>query len=146
MFRFFVCLSTSFSRKLTASAVALLFTLSICSVAQAEPRMEWIPNRPVKESKWKKAWNWSAAALMAGNAMDVASSYGYQEANGVLRSGNGQLNQRGTAIKFGVIAGALAGQYYLLKQNPEMEKPLAMTNFAVGAAFSGIAVRNWKVR
>lgn len=146
MFRSFVCLATSFSRRMATFTVALLFTLSLCSSAQAEPRMEWIQNRPVKESKWKKAWKWSAAALMAGNAMDVASSYGYQEANGVLRSGNGQLNQRGTAIKFGVMAGALVGQYYLLRQNPEMEKPLAITNFAVGAAFSGIAVRNWKVR
>ena len=135
-----------FSRRLASFGVALLLTLSLCSLSQAEPRLEWLPNRPVKESKWKKAWKWSAAALMAGNTMDVASSYGYQETNGVLRSGNGQLNQRGTAIKFGVMAGALVGQYYLLKQNPEMEKPLAITNFAVGAAFSGIAVRNWKVR
>lgn len=140
----FLCMP--FSRRLASFGVALLLTLSLCSLAQAEPRSEWLPSRPVKESKWKKAWKWSAAALMAGNAMDVASSYGYQETNGVLRSGNGQLNQRGTAIKFGVMAGALVGQYYLLKQNPEMEKPLAITNFAVGAAFSGIAVRNWKVR
>ena len=135
-----------FSRRLASFGVALLLTLSLCGLSQAEPRSEFLPNRPVKESKWKKAWKWSAAALMAGNAMDVASSYGYQEANGVLRSGNGQLNQRGTAIKFGVMAGALLGQHFLLKQNPEMEKPLAITNFAVGAAFSGIAVRNWKVR
>lgn len=146
MFRSFAVLYTSNSRRLATFAAALVLTLSLCNPAQAEPRSEWIPNRPVKESKWKKAWKWSAAALMAGNAMDVASSYGYQETNGVLRSGNGQLNQRGTAIKFGVMAGALVGQYYLLKQNPEMEKPLAITNFAVGAAFSGIAVRNWKVR
>ena len=146
MFRFFSLLFVPVSRRLSAFAVAFLITLSVCSLAQAEPKSEFLPNRPVKESKWKKAWKWSAAALMAGNAMDVASSYGYQEANGVLRSGNGQLNQRGTAIKFGVMAGALLGQHYLLKQNPEMEKPLAITNFAVGAAFSGIAVRNWKVR
>ena len=146
MFRPSDLLCMPFSRRLASFGVALLLTLSLCSLSQAEPRLEWLPNRPVKESKWKKAWKWSAAALMAGNTMDVASSYGYQETNGVLRSGNGQLNQRGTAIKFGVMAGALVGQYYLLKQNPEMEKPLAITNFAVGAAFSGIAVRNWKVR
>ena len=146
MFRPSDLLCMPFSRRLASFGVALLLTLSLCSLSQADPRLEWLPNRPVKETKWKKAWKWSAAALMAGNTMDVASSYGYQETNGVLRSGNGQLNQRGTAIKFGVMAGALVGQYYLLKQNPEMEKPLAITNFAVGAAFSGIAVRNWKVR
>lgn len=146
MFHAFVSLCAASSRQWITLAAALALVLSLSIMAAAEPRSEWLPNRPVKESKWKKAWKWSAAALMAGNAMDVASSYGYQETNGVLRSANGQLNQRGTAIKFGIMAGALVGQYYLLKQNPEMEKPLAMTNFAVGAAFSGIAVRNWKVR
>jgi hypothetical protein len=135
----------SISRVAGLAAAAVLI-ICLASPASAEPRTEFVPRGPVKESKWKKMWKWSAAALMAGNAMDVASSYGYQEANGFLRSGNGQLNQRGTAIKFGVMAGALVGQHYLLKKNPEMTKPLAITNFAVGAAYTGIAVRNWRVR
>lgn len=142
---------SSFRAALPLGAAALFFLcLSIPAMAEPNqaffPRSEFAPERPAKESKWKKVWKWSAAALMAGNAMDVASSYGYQEANGFLRSGNGQLSQRGTAIKFGVMAGALLGQHYLMKNNPEMAKPLAITNFAVGAAYTGIAVRNWRVR
>lgn len=146
MFRSSVCpKSFSFHRAAGLAAAAILF-LCLAIPGNAEPRSEFVPRNPVKESKWKKVWKWSAAALMAGNAMDVASSYGYQEANGFLRSGNGQLNQRGTALKFGIMAGALVGQHYLLKKNPEMTKPLAITNFAVGAAYTGIAVRNWRVR
>ena len=99
-----------------------------------------------RDSRWKKMWKWSAAALVAGSAMDVSSSFGYQEANGMLRSSGGQLQGRGTAIKFGVLGGALIGQQYLLRKNPEMAKPLAFTNFAIGAAYSGVAVRNWRVR
>jgi hypothetical protein len=64
----------------------------------------------------------------------------------MLRSQGGHLHSRGTAIKFGVLGGALVGQHYLLKKNPEMTKPIAITNFAVGAAYSGVAVRNWRVR
>lgn len=105
-----------------------------------------ITERGPRTSKWKKVWQWSAAALVAGSTMDVASSYGYQEANGLLRSGSGQLQGRGTAIKFGVLGAALIGQHYLLKKNPELQKPLAITNFAIGAAYSGVAVRNWRVR
>ncbi|MDZ7637782.1 MAG: hypothetical protein U5J83_05965 [Bryobacterales bacterium] len=146
MFRPLLALCPLSSRRIACLAAIALMIVCLGGTAKAESRSEWLPNRPVKESKWKKVWKWSAAALMAGNAMDVASSYGYQEANGLLRSGNGQLNHRGTAIKFGIMAGALVGQHYLLKENPEMEKPLAITNFAVGVAYSGIAVRNWKVR
>ncbi len=114
-------------------------------VSKSQPNYE-ITDRGARSSKWKKVWQWSAAALVAGSTMDVASSYGYAEANGMLRSGSGQLQGRGTAIKFGVLGAALIGQHYLLRKNPELQKPLAITNFAIGAAYSGVAVRNWRVR
>lgn len=103
-------------------------------------------DRAPRSGKWSKVWKWSAAALVAGSSMDAASSWGYAESNGFLRSGNGQMHARGTAIKFGVLGGALLGQYYLVKKNPELEKPLAITNFAVGAAYSAVSLRNWRVR
>ncbi|MCW5963038.1 MAG: hypothetical protein KIT83_03290 [Bryobacterales bacterium] len=103
-------------------------------------------DRAPRPGKWKKLWKWSAAALVAGSSMDVASSWGYAEANGMLRSSSGHLHARGTAIKFGVLGAALIGQHYLVKKNPELEKPLAITNFAIGATYSGVAVRNWRVR
>lgn len=102
--------------------------------------------RGPRSSKWKKLWKWSAAALVAGSSMDVASSWGYPEANGMLRGPSGQLLGRGTAIKFGVLGAALVGQHYLVKKHPEMQKSLAITNFVVGAGYTGVAVRNWRVR
>lgn len=136
-------------------ALVASFLLFAATSAQAEsvynpaPRRDSsyeLTERGVRSSKWNKLWKWSAAALVAGSTMDVASSYGYAEANGMLRSGSGQLQARGTAIKFGVLGAALVGQHYLRQRHPEMEKPLAITNFAVGAAYSGVAVRNWRVR
>ena len=78
--------------------------------------------------------------------MDLGSSWGHPEANGLLRSSSGQLQTRGMGIKFGVIGAALVGQHYLVKKHPEMEKSFAITNFAVGAAYTGVSVRNWRVR
>ena len=134
-----------FVRTTLSAAVLAGLLLAFNPSIHAEPRTELLET-PRKQSKWTKIWKWSAAALVAGSTMDVASSYGFQEANGMLRSGNGQLAGRGTAIKFGVLGGALAAQWYLVKKNPELEKPLAITNFAVGAAYTGVAVRNWRVR
>lgn len=146
MLRHLFCGTLPSFRRVATLASAAMLLLALSGGVQAAPRDEFLPKRDVKESKWKKAWKWSAAALMAGNALDVASSYGYGESNALLRSGNGRLNMRGTGIKFGVMAGALAGQYYLMKKHPELEKPIAITNFTLSAGFTGLAVRNWRVR
>ena len=140
------CPTTSNSRRLMTLATLTLAVLSIGSIASAQSAKEMLPTRTHTESKWKKVWKWSAAALVAGSAMDVASSYGYQEANPLLQGSGGHLNARGTGIKFGILAGSLLGQHYLLKNKPELEKPLAITNFAIGATYGTIAVRNWRVR
>lgn len=138
--------------KSTVIATALLLTIASAGFAETIPssndsrtRYEYADRAP-RSSKWKALWKWSAAALIAGSSMDAASSWGYAESNAFLRSGGGQLAGRGTAIKLGVMGGALLGQYYLVKKKPELEKPLAITNFAIGAAYTGVAVRNYRVR
>lgn len=143
------------SRSCGMVALACTLLMASAGTAMAESAYHPVPKRDAgyeltdrspRSGKWKKLWKWSAAALVAGSSMDVASSWGYAEANGMLRSSSGQLNGRGTAIKFGVLGAALLGQHYLVKKNPELEKPLAITNFAIGAAYSGVAARNWRVR
>jgi hypothetical protein len=98
------------------------------------------------ESRFSKVWKWSAAALVAGSTMDVASSYGYREANGLLASPNGRLSNRGTAIKLGAMAGVVGLQYYLVKKHPKLEKPFVVTNFALAGMYSTVAFRNYAVR
>jgi hypothetical protein len=48
---------------------------------------DWYHAAP-REGKWKKVWKWSAAALVAGSAMDAGSSWG-------LRRGQPDASQPG---------------------------------------------------
>jgi hypothetical protein len=121
------------------------FTEPLPSAYGAAARHEYSDRAP-RSSKWKALWKWSASALIAGSSIDAASSWGYAESNALLRSGGGQLAGRGTAIKLGVMGGALLGQYYLVKKKPELEMPLSITNFAIVAAYGGVALRNYRVR
>lgn len=154
---FFAAIAFVFRSLFRRSTVTLSAILLLTAATTAHAESAYVPgtsaasrfettDRATRSPKWKALWKWSAAALIAGSSMDAASSWGYAESNTMLRSGNGRLAGRGTAIKFGVMGAALLGQHYLVKKNPELEKPLAITNFAVGAAYSGVAVRNWRVR
>lgn len=98
-----------------------------------------------KASKWKKAWTWSAAALMASVAADTASSMGRTELNPLLRGPAGQFNARSAALKFS-IAGALVGsQYLFLRKHPEQAAWAAAGNFAAAGLTAGVAVRNYRI-
>jgi hypothetical protein len=89
------------------------------------------------ESRATKLWKWSAAALVAGNALDAASTVGQYECNPAL--GRGQFGARSMAIKAGVTTGIL-----LIQRRTHHAAPIVVANFAVGGALTGIAVRNWR--
>jgi hypothetical protein len=92
------------------------------------------------ETAARRLYNWSAAALVAGNAADVASSFGRQEGNTVL--GGGTFGTSQIALKGAIVAGSLIAQHFILKRHPESAKAVAIANFAMGGAFGGLAVRN----
>jgi hypothetical protein len=97
------------------------------------------------KSPWKKIWAASAAALVAGAALDASSSAGRIEANPLLRDSRGQFSAaKGIAIKALVTGGVLGVQALVMRKRPEarIEKPAALVNFAVAAALAGIAARN----
>lgn len=107
-----------------------------------------VVERPVveqKQTKWKKAWAWSAAALMTSVALDTASSMGRQEMNPLLRGPMGQFNARSAALKFGIAGALLGSQYLLLKKHPEQAAWATTGNFAAAGLTSGIAVRNFRL-
>jgi hypothetical protein len=107
-----------------------------------------VVERPVveqKQTKWKKAWAWSAAALMASVAMDTASSMGRPEMNPLLRGSMGQFNGRSAGLKFGIAGALLGSQYLLLQRHPEQAAWAATGNFAAAGLTSGIAVRNYRL-
>ncbi|MBN9661580.1 MAG: hypothetical protein J0H49_25515 [Acidobacteria bacterium] len=107
-----------------------------------------VVERPVveqKQAKWKKAWAWSAAALMTSVAMDTASSMGRPEMNPMLRGPLGQFNARSAALKFGIAGALLGSQYLLLERHPEQTAWAATGNFAAAGLTSSIAVRNFRL-
>jgi hypothetical protein len=91
-----------------------------------------------------KLYRWSIAALIAGSTADAASTWGQNEINPVLGSGRFGMGQ--VAVKGGIVAGALLIQGFMLKRQPQTEHIFDVGNFAMGAAFGAVAVRNWRSR
>lgn len=96
-----------------------------------------------EQNRWHTAWKWSVAALAAGNAMDAASSHGQREFNPVLGQ---QFGARSSAIKFGIVGGAVVAQYLISRKLPQAEKPLAIINFSMAGAFVAASVRNVRMQ
>ncbi len=101
-------------------------------------------NKLLASSKIDKIYNWSKAALIAGNSLDAVSSYGKYESNILLKDTTGKFNSKGIAIKAGVVAGILFTETYLCKREEKAKKPLMFLNFGIGAVTTGVAIRNWK--
>lgn len=126
-------------------AATLCFALA--GPVSAESGAMVVERAPVerKQAKWKKAWAWSAAALMASVAADTASSMGRPELNPLLRGGMGQFNARSAGLKFGIAGALLGSQYLLLKKHPEQAAWATTGNFAAAGLTSSIAVRNFRL-
>jgi hypothetical protein len=91
-------------------------------------------------SKTQKTFLWGSVAYMiAGQSMDIATSLGHSEANGILANKSGQFGGSGLAIKAGV-AGALVATDVLLRHRGSLYMPLAVSNLAFGSVgvFAGV--------
>lgn len=87
----------------------------------------------------------SLLILATATAADTHSSWGKQEANPVLRRGT--FGPRQASLKIGLVAGAAAFEYAVLKRSRRRyERPLAFTNFAVAGVTGAVAIRNYGVR
>ena len=92
------------------------------------------------ESKIRKVWKWSTAALITGATLDLASSVGQYEANPLARQANGRFSAgRGITLKAGVCTGLVI----LGKKYPTLG---TTANFTAGGAWAGVAIRNWRIR
>ena len=96
------------------------------------------------EGSGHKLYRWSVAALVAGNAADVAGSWGRRELNPAL--GRGNFGAQQIAIKSGVVAGALVIQHFVVKYKPETERAIVVGNFVAAGVFGGVAVQSWSAR
>ena len=124
------------ARHLVWLAAAILFCLSMAPwlLAQETPRHH-------------RLWIASVGALVAGNALDIASSRGGVELNPALRSANGQFNTgKAFAIKGGATAALVLVEWLLIRKHRNIDKQIAVINFGVAAIPAGMAIRNWRMK
>ena len=96
--------------------------------------------------KWpKRLWKASLAAVAAGSAVDIQSSLGKHETNGLLANQQGVFSMQGIGIKLAIAGAAIGTQQYLLHKHPAAAgyKTGALINFAVAGALGGVAVHNY---
>lgn len=84
----------------------------------------------------------SWGALLAGSAADAASSWGRPEANPLLGA---RFGGRSAAIKFGLTGAVIVAEHFIARKHPEFEKQFAIGNFVAASAFTGVAIRNWRL-
>lgn len=101
-------------------------------LTEAEERHDRIVNR---------IWITSMLAMVAGSGLDAGTSWGKQEANGLLASSDGTFGARGVSIKAGVAAAIIIPQI-LLRKHKDLRARFAVGNFAGAAVFSGVAIHN----
>jgi hypothetical protein len=99
--------------------------------------------------RWaKRVWQASIAAVVAGSAVDMQSSLGKHETNGLLANRQGVFSMQGAGLKLAIAGAALGTQHYLVHRHPNASvyKTGALINFAVAGALSGVAVHNYGTR
>jgi hypothetical protein len=95
-------------------------------------------------SRWRAVWRVSQALLSGAEAADAASSWGKNEANPLMRSGQ-RFGYGSLAIKLGALSAGLAAQHYILHKAPHETKLFAVANLAAAATLSVVAARNMQV-
>jgi hypothetical protein len=91
-------------------------------------------------------YGFSVASVLGANGMDIASSYGKQEANPLLRGSNGTFDARSVMLKSALVGGLQVSSYLVTRRRPELRKRVLIMNFVTSAILAGIAVHNFGVR
>jgi len=117
----------------TAIFTILLFALILPAASAAD--------RP---SRWRAVWRVSQAMLAGADAADAASSWGKNEANPLVRTGQ-RFSYGSLAIKVGALSAGLAAQHYILRKAPNKTPLFATTNLAAAAMLGVVAEHNMHV-
>ena len=86
----------------------------------------------------------SQTLLVAGNTADIATSWGKDEANPLLRRGT-RFSYGSMAIKLGMMTGCLAAQHYIVRKSPSQIPYFATANLAVAGLLGVVAAHNTSV-
>jgi hypothetical protein len=82
--------------------------------------------------------------LVAGNAANIASSWGKYETNPLLHTGP-RFGFGSMAVKLAIVSGGLAVQQYVLHKSPNKIPYFASANFAIAGVLSIVSVHNASV-
>lgn len=99
--------------------------------------------------KWpKRLWKASIAAMAAGTLVDIHSSLGKHETNGLLANQQGVFSTQGIGLKLAIAGAAVGVQQYLLHKHPATAgyKTGALVNFAAAGFLGGTALHNYGVK
>jgi hypothetical protein len=97
-----------------------------------------------RPSRWRAVWRVSQAMLAGANAADAASSWGKNEANPLVRTGQ-TFSYGSLAVKMGALTGGLVAQHYILRKAPNETPLFASANLAAAAVLGVVAERNMRV-
>lgn len=111
----------------------LLFMVLLCNASFAK-------------SPLHKFFRVTQAALIAGQSLDCASSWGKYELNPILRSHDGTFGARGLSLKMGITAGTIAAEWFIKRKSAKAETFLIPLNLSVTGLFAGQAVHNWSLK
>jgi hypothetical protein len=87
----------------------------------------------------------SLAVFAIGNALDTASSFGPGRETNPILAQNGRFTAASAGIKWGIAGGVLAVEMLVVRKHPAAAQPFVYSNFAMGATFGAIAVRNFRL-
>jgi len=75
----------------------------------------------------------------------MASSWGRNEANPMLRSGDGRFGAKGASIKLAMAGAIIAPQLFVMKRAPGSQRLFTIANFLQAGLYTGVAIRNYGV-
>lgn len=124
--------------------ILLALFAAMCAWGASPDYLARVPGEPEPISI---QWKISAAAVMTGAALDIASSWRQPEATGIYRGGDGRFGTKGAVIKAALIGGNLALQYIVLKRTnwAPARKICIAANWIAAGTQAGVAARNWRI-
>ncbi len=102
---------------------------------------------PEAPAQGRALWQASVSALAAANAMDIHSSWGKRELNGVLAGPDNRFGARGTVLKLAFQGGLMGAEYLLTRGHAsgKLYRALTFINFGAAAGIASVAVHNYGV-
>jgi hypothetical protein len=94
-----------------------------------------------RSSRWRAVWHVGQGLLVAGNAADIATSWGKYETNPLLHTGS-QFGYASMAIKLGMMAGGLTMQHYVAHKIPNRIPYFASADLALAGLLGIVAAHN----